>query len=323
MPLPAIQDFYPDDFSHCYGCGRLNANGLHLRSSWDGDDMVARYTPRGDEIAMPGFVYGGLIASLIDCHAMGTAAAAVERAVGWHIGDRPAERFVTGALKIDFLKPTPIGYELEVRARAREIGERKVIVDATLSANGVVTARGEIVAVRLPETMKATPELMRPTPETTQLTAEAMRPTPETMRPTPKATPLGVDVFFYGLFMDVESLLAKGLHPSHARLASVDELGLRIGKRAALVPETGGRVYGVVVKMPRAELNELYGDPTVQEYQPVDVMARLADGSTVTALCYNLPTPPSDDERNPEYVAKLKALAGRIGLPPEYVASIG
>jgi acyl-coenzyme A thioesterase PaaI-like protein len=149
----AIQDFYPDDFAHCHGCGRLNKDGLHVKSRWEGDDMVARYSPRADQIAMPGFVYGGLIASLMDCHAMGTASAAVERAAGRDIGAGPAPRFVTAALRIDYLKPTPLGPELEIRARARELGERKVIVDATVSANGVVTAKGEIVAVRRPDTM--------------------------------------------------------------------------------------------------------------------------------------------------------------------------
>ncbi|MHB1864383.1 MAG: PaaI family thioesterase [Gemmatimonadaceae bacterium] len=151
----AIQDYYPDDFAHCYGCGRLHPHGMQLKSRWDGasPDMVAHYTPRADQIGVPGFAYGGLIASLIDCHAMGTAAAASERAAGRAIGQEPAPRFVTGALKVDYLKPTPVDAELEIRARAREIGERKVIVDATVSARGVVTARGEVVAVRLPPTM--------------------------------------------------------------------------------------------------------------------------------------------------------------------------
>lgn len=155
VPSPAIQDFYPEDFAHCHGCGRLNARGMQIKSRWDGDgpDLVAHYTPRPDEIGVPGFAYGGLIASLIDCHAMGTAAAASERAAGRAIGDAPAPRFVTASLKVDFLKPTPAGAPLEVRAHAREIGERKVIVEATVSADGVVTARGEVVAVRIPDTM--------------------------------------------------------------------------------------------------------------------------------------------------------------------------
>jgi acyl-coenzyme A thioesterase PaaI-like protein len=150
---PAIQDYYPDDFAHCYGCGRLNRHGLQLKTRWEGDETVARFAPRPHDTALPGFVYGGLIASLLDCHAMGTAAAAAERAAGRDIGDAPAPRFVTAALRVDYLKPTPLGPELEIRARARDVGERKVVVDATVAVGGVVTARAEVVAVRLPATM--------------------------------------------------------------------------------------------------------------------------------------------------------------------------
>jgi acyl-coenzyme A thioesterase PaaI-like protein len=149
----ALQDHYPDDVAHCYGCGRLNPLGLHLRTRWDGDETVARFTPRPEHTAMPGFVYGGLIASLIDCHAMGTAAAASERAQGREIGAAPAPRFVTASIRVDYLAPTPHGPELEVRARAVEVGARKVLVHATVSAGGVVTARGEVVAVRMPASM--------------------------------------------------------------------------------------------------------------------------------------------------------------------------
>ena len=151
----AVQDYYPDDFAHCYGCGRLNVHGLQLKTRWEGDETVARFTPRPDQIAVPGFVYGGLIASLIDCHAMGTAAAAAERAAGREIGDAPAPRFVTAALRVDFLKPTPLGPELEIRAQVRETSERKVVVGATVSVAGAITARGEVIAVRMPATMIA------------------------------------------------------------------------------------------------------------------------------------------------------------------------
>jgi len=153
MTDKAVQDFYPDDFAHCYGCGRLNRDGLHVRTRWDGDETVPRYTPRPQEIAVPGFVYGGLIASLIDCHAMGTAAAATLRATGLDIGQTSSPRFVTASLRVDFVKPTPLGHELVIRGRARETGERKVIVEATVSVGDTVTVRGEAVAVRMPATM--------------------------------------------------------------------------------------------------------------------------------------------------------------------------
>jgi acyl-coenzyme A thioesterase PaaI-like protein len=128
---------------------------LHVRTLWEGEATVARFTPRPEHIAFPGFVYGGLIASLIDCHAIGTAAAFVERAEGRRIGDGPSPRFVTASLKVDYLRPTPHGPELELRARATEIATRKVTVDVELSAGGVVTARGTVIAVRMPDSMRA------------------------------------------------------------------------------------------------------------------------------------------------------------------------
>ncbi|HWQ15763.1 MAG TPA: PaaI family thioesterase [Roseiflexaceae bacterium] len=149
----AIQDRYPDDFAHCYGCGRLNPHGLHIRSSWDGEEAVASFTPQPYHIAVPGFVYGGLLASLIDCHAMATAAAASEQAAGRTPGEGPAPRFVTAALHVEYLRPTPLGPELEIRGRATSVTERKLVVAVSISANGTVTARGEVVAVRLPATM--------------------------------------------------------------------------------------------------------------------------------------------------------------------------
>ncbi|MGH8127133.1 MAG: acyl-CoA thioesterase domain-containing protein, partial [Gammaproteobacteria bacterium] len=93
-------------------------------------------------------------ASLIDCHAMATAAAATYRAEQREPGSEPALRFVTASLKVEYLKPTPIG-PLELSARAREVGARKVLVDVELSANGTVTARGDVVAVRIPAAMQA------------------------------------------------------------------------------------------------------------------------------------------------------------------------
>ena len=67
----------------------------------------------------------------------------------------PPFRFVTGSLHVDYLKPTPMGVELEIRGRVKEIRGRKVIVEAEVSANGVITARGELVAVQMPDTFKA------------------------------------------------------------------------------------------------------------------------------------------------------------------------
>lgn len=155
-PTPAIQDHYPDDVAHCYGCGRLNPHGLQLKTRFVGDEAVAVFTPRREHTSVPGYVYGGLIASLIDCHCMAAAAGAELKRQGRAIGDGPAPRFVTGGLNVRYLKPTPNGVLLEVRAKVKEAGERKFVVEATLTAAGTVTATGEVVAVRMPDTMTQT-----------------------------------------------------------------------------------------------------------------------------------------------------------------------
>ncbi len=154
----AFQDYYADDLAHCYGCGRLNEHGHQLKSHWDGEETVTRFTPRPYHTAIPGYVYGGLIASLIDCHGTGTAAAAAARLEGWDPGTDPAPagelpRFVTASLHVDYLRPTPLGLELEVRGKILEATERKVVVEATLFAEGEITAQGRVVAVRMPEHM--------------------------------------------------------------------------------------------------------------------------------------------------------------------------
>ena len=156
MTGPAFQDLYPDDFGHCFGCGRHNPHGHQLKSRWDGDETVAVFTPQPWHTSLPGFVYGGLIASLIDCHAMGTAAAARHRADGGAAGEL-LRRYVTASLTVNYLRPTPLGPPLEVRARAREVKGRKVVIEAWLSARGEICARGEAVAVEMPATMRSDP----------------------------------------------------------------------------------------------------------------------------------------------------------------------
>jgi acyl-coenzyme A thioesterase PaaI-like protein len=151
MKAKAFQDYYPDDLSHCYGCGRLNPEGLQIKSYWEGDEAVCTYVPRDCHTAIPGYVYGGLIASLIDCHSTGTASAAAYRAEGRELGTAPALRFLTASLHVNYLKPTPLGEPLELRASVKEVKGRKVVVATRLSARGEICATGEVVAVQVPE----------------------------------------------------------------------------------------------------------------------------------------------------------------------------
>lgn len=151
MSVKAFQDTYADDVSHCYGCGRLNEHGLQIKSYWEGDEAVCRYLPRPYHTAIPGYVYGGLVASLIDCHSTGTAAAAAYRAEGREMGTEPHRRYVTASLQVDYLRPTPIDHEITLRSSVLEVKGRKVVVSTDLFGGGELCARGHVVAVQMPE----------------------------------------------------------------------------------------------------------------------------------------------------------------------------
>jgi len=151
MGEKAFQDYYPENVAYCYGCGPLNEHGHQIKSYWEGDESVCSYTPQPYHISILGYVYGGLIASLIDCHSTGTAAAAKYRAENRPMDSEPTLRFVTASLKVDYLKPTPLGVTLKLRSAVLEVKGRKVTVHTKLYANDLLCAQGEVLAVQLPE----------------------------------------------------------------------------------------------------------------------------------------------------------------------------
>jgi acyl-coenzyme A thioesterase PaaI-like protein len=149
--MKAIQDHYPEKFAHCYGCGPANPLGLHLKSYLSGDTTEARFTPATHfSGGVPGNVYGGMIASLLDCHGTASAAAFAYRYRGRMMGDHePPIRFVTGSLKIEYKKPTPLEQELTIVGSLTSLAGRKAVIALSLSANGEVCATGEMVAVEM------------------------------------------------------------------------------------------------------------------------------------------------------------------------------
>lgn len=152
MPEKAFQDYYPDDYSHCYGCGRLNEKGHQIKSYWDGDESICRILPESHYTGgMKDILYGGLIASLMDCHGAGTAAAAKARELELVLTPGAMPRFVTASLQVDYMKPTPVGVEVELRAKVAEIKGRKVVVNVTLAAEDVVRAKGTLIMIQIKE----------------------------------------------------------------------------------------------------------------------------------------------------------------------------
>jgi acyl-coenzyme A thioesterase PaaI-like protein len=151
--MTAVQDQLLHN--HCYGCGADNDNGLQIKSHWHGNECVCRYTPRPEQCAGPlQYVYGGTIASIIDCHSVGTAMSNYYRLEGRKIGEAPEIWCVTGKLTVSYLAPTPIDAEIVLRATIEECGERKTLVKCRAYSGDKQTAEGEVIAIRVPDSWR-------------------------------------------------------------------------------------------------------------------------------------------------------------------------
>lgn len=151
----AIQDEYPDEFAHCFGCGRLNEAGHRFRTGWMNDSTITVYEPKEEHMAIPGFVYGGFLASLVDCHGTGSAALALHRKNGHEPGSgQLPPRFVTASLHVDYLKPTPQGVALKAIGTVEEIHPKKWKTTVEVFAGDSICAKGEVIAVVMPDTFK-------------------------------------------------------------------------------------------------------------------------------------------------------------------------
>lgn len=156
---PAVQDHYPQDAQHCFGCGALNEHGHQLKTRWvegSAQETLTRFTPGPEHTAMPGFVYGGLIAAVVDCAGTGSAALAGTRAAGLDVERDGALRFVTGTLEVRYQRPTPMGVELVVRGTIEEVKGRKVTVALVVVAGEQEVASGRVIALQVPDAMRPT-----------------------------------------------------------------------------------------------------------------------------------------------------------------------
>jgi acyl-coenzyme A thioesterase PaaI-like protein len=150
----AIQDLVPRN--HCWGCGPDNEQGLQLKSFIEGDACVATWQPGPPFFAGPTHVLnGGIIAALIDCHSICTAIAGLYRTEGRVIGEPPDLWCATASLTIQYRRPVPIDQPLSLRARVTRTEGRKSEVECVLSSAGQECASGQAVAVRVPESWRA------------------------------------------------------------------------------------------------------------------------------------------------------------------------
>jgi acyl-coenzyme A thioesterase PaaI-like protein len=149
MPPSSIQSRL--EGNSCFGCGAANESGLRIESFYEGGESVCTFEPAPEHSAGPKHVLnGGILATVIDCHAVCTAMAAAYEAEGREIGSEPPLWYATGSLKVDYLLPCPIDGEVVVRARVQSSEGRKTWVDVSAVAKGREVARGSVLAVRVP-----------------------------------------------------------------------------------------------------------------------------------------------------------------------------
>lgn len=144
MSDKSLQETYAPE-NRCFGCGPANEKGLRIRSFEKGDELVAEWRPQPHHLAWEGVVNGGICGALLDCHSNWTAA----RHLMKRTGAAALPSTVTADFHVTLRRPTPMDALLTLRARVVESKEDRAVVEASIEANGKVTAscRGTFVAV--------------------------------------------------------------------------------------------------------------------------------------------------------------------------------
>ncbi len=145
MGKTSLQDRYAPS-NRCFGCGPSNEKGLRIKSFVEGDAVVCDWTPQPHHLAFEGIVNGGICGAILDCHSNWAAAHHLMKRAG---GDTPPHT-VTADFHVRLKRPTPMGVPLHLTARVEEASDDRAVVEATIEAEGKVTAtcRGTFVAVR-------------------------------------------------------------------------------------------------------------------------------------------------------------------------------
>ncbi len=133
----------------CFGCGIHNPDGLQIKSYWEGEVSVCKWMPEEKYHGWADLLNGGIIATLIDCHCMGSAMADAYKRENRSLDSDPIYRYATGSLNIKYLKPTSTHHEVELRAKVIEVKNRKTVLSCEFISQGEKTVEAEAVAIRV------------------------------------------------------------------------------------------------------------------------------------------------------------------------------
>jgi acyl-coenzyme A thioesterase PaaI-like protein len=141
-------------FNHCWGCGADNPSGLRIKSRWeDQADRIAVATFEAGPAHWAGpkhVLNGGIVATVLDCHAICTAIADAYAREGRGIGEGEPVWFATGSITVRYVAPAPVDRPLLARARIGAVEPQKTLVSAGLFDGEALCASADVVAVRVP-----------------------------------------------------------------------------------------------------------------------------------------------------------------------------
>ena len=145
------QEYFQDSMpgNVCFGCGNDNHDGLQIKSYWEGEEAVCIWQSEEKYHGWSNLMNGGIIATIIDCHCMGTAMAHAYRLENRSLDSLPEYRYATGTLNVKYLRPTSNNHPVELRAKIVEVKNRKTVMSCSLLSQGQISAEAEVVAIRV------------------------------------------------------------------------------------------------------------------------------------------------------------------------------
>ncbi|MEH0154291.1 PaaI family thioesterase [Limibacter armeniacum] len=143
---------YFQDYMHgnvCFGCGNSNPDGLQIKSYWEGEQAICIWQPEEKYHGWANLLAGGILATLIDCHCMGTAMADAYRREDRALDSAPYYRYATGTMTIKYLQPTYVDKPVKLVATVTEVKNRKTVVKCEAWSGDVKSAEAEVIGIRV------------------------------------------------------------------------------------------------------------------------------------------------------------------------------
>ena len=145
----AIQDLFPEEGTHCFGCGRNNPKGLQIKTFCEGEECICTFKPQSYHLAYPGVGCGGIISTILDCHCINTAMWAAYKEQNREVGSKPDMIYATASMTINFLKPAPMDKEWLFSAKITNFSKRRITVECKTTANRIEFANGIVIAAKI------------------------------------------------------------------------------------------------------------------------------------------------------------------------------